>query len=72
MVTIHFKLTDAGSVEIALDAPRPLEDLLQETARRAGIELGGFIAVRKGKVLKTRDRIHDGDAIDVFPAISGG
>ena len=72
MVTVNFKLTDIGRIEIALVKQETLATVLQQCRRQAGIELGGIIAVRCGKVITKNDLVQDGDEIDVFPAISGG
>jgi len=72
MVTIIFKLTEAGRVELDLPAPLPLAEVLQRCAARTGYTPGGYIAVRKGKVVTGRDMVEDRDHIDIFPALSGG
>lgn len=72
MVTVNFKLTDIGRIEIALVKQETLATVLQQCRRQSGIELGGIIAVRCGKVITKNDLVRDGDEIDVFPAISGG
>lgn len=72
MVTVNFKLTDIGRIEIALRRQETLATVLQQCRRQSGIELGGIIAVRCGKVITKNDLVQDGDEIDVFPAISGG
>lgn len=72
MVTVNFKLTDIGRIEIALVRRETLATVLQQCRRQSGIELGGIIAVRCGKVMTKSDPVQDGDEIDVFPAISGG
>lgn len=72
MVTVNFKLTDIGRIEIALVKQETLATVLQQCRRQSGIELGGIIAVRCGKVITKNDLVQDGDEIDVFPAISGG
>lgn len=72
MVTVNFKLTDIGRIEIPLGTQETLATVLQQCRRQSGIELGGIIAVRCGKVITKNDLVQDGDEIDVFPAISGG
>ena len=72
MVTINFKLSDIGRIELGLKKHETLETVLQQCIAQAGFELGGIIAVREGKVLKKTDLVEDQDEIDVFPAISGG
>lgn len=72
MVTFNFRLTERGKVQFPLSAPETLDLILQQCAAEEGITLGGYIAVRKGKVITAGNLIADGDFIDVFPAISGG
>lgn len=72
MVTVYFRLTDAGEVEVEAAGGKTLEWVLQKSAAQAGIELGGVIAIRDGKVITAETSIIDGDKIDVFPALSGG
>lgn len=72
MVTVNFKLSEAGSVRLDIAGPEKLEQVLEQCAARAGIELGGVIAVRNGRVITVQNLVADGDEIDVFPAISGG
>lgn len=72
MVVINFKLSDTGRLEVAIDKPELLEIVLERCSAQANIDLGGYIAVRRGKVLTASTAIEDGDEIDVFPAISGG
>ena len=72
MVTFNFRLTERGKVQFPLSAPKTLDIILQQCAAEEGITLGGYIAVRKGKVITAENLIADGDDIDVFPAISGG
>ncbi|WP_136806003.1 hypothetical protein [Desulfosediminicola flagellatus] len=72
MVKVNFKLSDAGSVSLSIDRPESLELILTQCAAKADIELGGYIAVRAGKVLKRNDIVGEHDEIDIFPAISGG
>lgn len=72
MVSINFKLTDIGRIEVPLEKRETLATVLQQCAAQAGRELGGIIAIRAGRVLKESDLVEDFDEIDVFPAISGG
>lgn len=72
MVTVNFKLTDIGRIEVSIEKHETLAIVLQQCTVQAGVELGGIIAIREGKVLKKSDLVGDGDEIDVFPAISGG
>lgn len=72
MVGVNFKLTDIGRIVVSLEKDQTLATVLQQCTGQAGIELGGIIAIRQGKVLKESDLVEDGDEIDVFPAISGG
>ncbi len=72
MVSVNFKLTDIGRIVVSLEKDQTLATVLQQCTGQAGIELGGIIAIRQGKVLKESDLVEDGDEIDVFPAISGG
>lgn len=72
MVSINFKLTDIGRIEVCLEKRETLVTVLQQCAAQAGVELGGTIAIRGGRVLKESDLVEDLDEIDVFPAISGG
>lgn len=72
MVTVNFKLTDIGRIEIPLGRQETLATVLQQCRRQSGITPGDIIAVRCGKVISKNDLVQDGDEIDVFPAISGG
>lgn len=72
MVTVCFRLTDTGEVEVEAAGAKTLEWILKKSAAQAGIEVGGVIAVRNGKVINAETLIDDGDTIDVFPALSGG
>ncbi len=67
-----FKLSEAGSVELTLSGPQTLKVVLENAAVQAGIQLGGFIAIRDGKVLTAEKIVDVDDVIEVFPAISGG
>jgi len=72
MVRVTFKLTDAETVELHLDEPQHFAAVLKESAEKAGVEIGGVIAVCRGKVISLDEVIDINDSIDVFPAISGG
>ena len=72
MVSIHFKLTDIGRLEVRIEKPETLTAVLQQCTAQVDFELGGIIAIRKGRVLKESDIVQDGDEIDIFPALSGG
>ena len=72
MVTVNFRLSGAGSVTLNIEAPKRLDEVIRQCAVQAGIRLGGYIAVRKGKVLTEAAEVGGEDEIDIFPAISGG
>jgi len=72
LVTIRFKLSDRDDIEIPLPEPENLGDLLDRVSRETGTELGGYIAVRQGKVIAAHTAVEDQDVIEIFPAISGG
>jgi molybdopterin converting factor small subunit len=72
MVTFNFKLTERGIVNCPISRAERLDVVLQQYTAEEGIDLGGYIAVREGKVMKGKSLINDGDMIDIFPAISGG
>ncbi len=72
MVTVNFKLSEIGRMDVRIEKSENLATVLQKCAAQAGFELGGIIAIRQGTVLKKSDLVGDGDEIDVFPAISGG
>ncbi len=72
MVTFNFKLTERGIVKCPISRAERLDVVLQQYTAEEGIDLGGYIAVREGKVMKGESLINDGDMIDIFPAISGG
>lgn len=72
MVTFNFKLTERGIVNRPISRAEQLNVVLQQYTAEEGIDLGGYIAVREGKVMKGESLINDGDMIDIFPAISGG
>ena len=72
MVVFNFKLTERGTVNLPLSRPERLDTVLQQYAAGEGIDLGGYIAVREGRVITGKNLIDDGDTIEIFPAISGG
>lgn len=72
MVKLFFKMREVGSVELKLDSPATLQDVLELGAKQAGIELGSYIAVQKGKVVPATEIIQGEEEIDIFPALSGG
>ena len=72
MVTFNFKLREIGSVHFPLSGPDELDIVLKECAAAEGINLGGYIAIRRSKVIGAKTLIEDGDVVDILPAISGG
>ena len=50
MVTIHFRLTDIGRLEIHIEKPETLRAVLQLCTAQADFALGGIIAICKGRV----------------------
>ncbi len=72
MVKVTFKLSDTDTVNLELKEPTKLEDVLKISAELVGIELGGFIAIRSGTVITSDHLVDLNDAIDIYPAISGG
>jgi hypothetical protein len=72
MVTVNFNLLDIDTVQVHINEPEKFERFLQRCTSKAGIELGGCIAVRENRVLKGMDLVRDLDNIDIFPALSGG
>ena len=72
MVTLCFKLSDRANIEVPLSGPENLGDLLNRVSRDSGIEPGGVIAVRQGKVVAGHQAVEDQDIIEIYPAISGG
>lgn len=72
MVKVTFKLSDCDTIEIEIKAAERLGTILEKSAQVACVELGGFIAVRNGKVLTVDSLVEQNDEIDVYPAISGG
>lgn len=72
MVVVNFRLSEIGRVELSLKDPERWETLLQRCAARSGIELGGILAIRRGRLMQGDDLVADGDEIEVFPALSGG
>ena len=72
MVTIHFKLQDIKSIQIAIDGPQTFAAILQHCLPNTGFEPDGLIAVRNNRIISKADWVEDLDEIDVFPALSGG
>ncbi len=72
MVSVNFKLTDIGKIEVSIKKQQTLATVLQHCRTLTGVELGGIIAIRSGKVIREHTLIEDGDEIEIFPAISGG
>ena len=72
MVKVCFRLTDIGEVEVETGGSQTFDWVLKTSAAQAGVDVGGVIAIRDGKVITAETLIHDGDTIDVFPALSGG
>jgi sulfur carrier protein ThiS len=72
MVTVTFKLSDIGAVELELTMPQRLDIVLQQCAEIADVELGGFIAIRNGRVITAETLVEENDNIVIFPALSGG
>lgn len=72
MVTINFKLSDLGSVQLDIVEPTTFENLLEQFAAKNGSTVGAVIAVKNGKVFGLQETVDNGDIIDVYPAISGG
>ncbi|MBW1635216.1 MAG: MoaD/ThiS family protein [Deltaproteobacteria bacterium] len=72
MVIFNFKLVEKGTVQFPLAGPESLAAALEQCAAGEGITLGGYIAVRQGRVVTADELVDDGDEIEIFPAISGG
>jgi len=72
MVTVHFRLSEIGQIELELEAAAPWSSVVQRCAVADQIDVDGILAVRAGKVLGGEDIVNNDDVIDVFPAISGG
>lgn len=72
MVTLLFKLSEIGEVQVETDGTETFKVLLERWAAESGVEIGDVIATRDGKVLPGRNLVREGDVIEVFPAISGG
>ena len=72
MVTVNFRMSAVGKVALDLAGPEPWRSLVGRLAPAGEIDAASCIAVRRGVVLKGEDLVHDGDEVDVFPAISGG
>lgn len=72
MVTVNFKLSDLGRVQLNIVAPTTFEEVLKLCALKNGSSVGSVIAVKNGKVFSLQETVKSGDVIDVYPAISGG
>ena len=72
MVKVIFKLSEVGCVELNIQQPASLRSILDKCVERTGIELGGYIAVKDGRVVTAENLIENDDVVEVFPAISGG
>ncbi|SMC54715.1 Sulfur carrier protein ThiS (thiamine biosynthesis) [Desulfocicer vacuolatum DSM 3385] len=72
MPVLNFKLTNKDKVTLEISEPQKLGKLLPVAAQKAGIKLGGFIAIKNGKVITREHLVENGDEINIFPAISGG
>lgn len=72
MVTVNFKLSDVGSMQLESTVPVTFEKILNQCIARSASDCGAVFAIRSGKVLTSRDMIADSDVIDIYPGISGG
>ncbi|MGL1931906.1 MAG: hypothetical protein OCC45_09115 [Desulfotalea sp.] len=72
MVKVIFKLSEHGEVKINQPHPTSLEDLLAKCSGVLGEPIGSVIAISNGKVIGLTDLVNDNDAIDIYPALSGG
>lgn len=72
MVSLEFKLSDLGKIDIELDGPLPLGELIRRYGPASGEDAGSYIAVRAGEVIQEDSLIHDGETVILLPAISGG
>lgn len=72
MVTLNFKYTQHGVVEIDLHNPVSLATLLEALSFKKELVSGGFIAVRNNQVIQPEETVQDGDTIIIFPPLSGG
>ncbi len=72
MVTLRFKLSELGTVELSIAQPTEFKKVLEICSDTTGTRLGSVMAVRNGKVLNLQELVYTDDVIDVFPAISGG
>jgi sulfur carrier protein ThiS len=72
VVTLNFKLSDVGSMQLESTVPVKFEKILNQCIARTASECGEVLAIRNGKVLTSQDIVAESDVIDVYPAISGG
>lgn len=72
MVTLHFKLSDRGTIELEPQTKETWQQLLLRCPGPEKLTPDSVLAVRRGTVVAAEDIIFDNDIIDVFPALSGG
>jgi molybdopterin converting factor small subunit len=72
VVTLFFKLSPLGRVNLHLEEPDSWHNVLRRAAPDENISPDSVIAVRRGRPLRGDDKILDGDEIEVLPALSGG
>ena len=72
MVTIRFKLSDRGTIELPVTIPTTFQRVLEMCEELTDSSIGSVLAVRNEKVLNLLDKIEKDDVIDVYPALSGG
>jgi hypothetical protein len=72
VVTIRFKLSDLGTVELSITSPVKFRRILRLCSEKTGSTIGPVIAVRNEKVLGLQDNVDLDDVIDAYPALSGG
>jgi sulfur carrier protein ThiS len=72
VVTVNFKLSELGRMQLDIAAATTFEEVLEQCALKSGSTVGSVIAVKNGKVFGLQEIVEDGDFIDVYPAISGG
>lgn len=72
MVTVHFRMSELGAVELPYFHMETWQVLLARCVAEDRLTPDSVLAVRRGQVLRADDLISDGDRIEVFPALSGG
>ena len=72
MVTVRFKLSDRGTIELPVTIPLTFQQVLEMCEEAIGNSIGPVLAVRNEKVLNLLDKVEEDDVIDVYPALSGG